>query len=267
MTEDENDRASKFLRDVENILQKQNDLVRVHTTNRTVSKDLSERFKKARSIDLYVKLRRENPDDEIEFATSPGIEWLFDAGTELEKWEIPEDLVAGALDADEKFICELSLMLLECLVQRREIENSGKAHAVGRGEAISDSFVNFLIAMMLDALSWNSNLILPRDLAMLIRYQLIKDGDNAIGRKFEAKELRQTALYAGASLLEQTGRVSVRKVAERLEVSPSTITRQFPDNSFFQKCSDLLEHYRRLEKSDTPFADMYQRVGGEEQPD
>ena len=145
--------------------------------NRTVSKDLSERFKKAPLIDQYVKLRRENPDDEIEFTTSPGIEWLFNAGTELEQWKIPEELVAGALDADEASICELSLVLLECLVQRREIENSDKPHAVVvRGKAISDSLVNFLIAMMLDALSWNSNLILPRDLAILIRYQLIKDG-------------------------------------------------------------------------------------------
>ena len=267
MTKDKNNRASKFLRDVENILQRRNAVVRAYTTNRTVSKDLSERFKKAPSIDLYVKLRRENPDDEIEFATSPGIEWLFNAGTELEQWKIPEELVAGALDADEASICELSLVLLECLVKRREIENSGKVHAVGCGEAISDSFVNFLIAMMLDALSWNSNLILPRDLAILIRYQLIKDGDNAIGRKLEAKELRQSALYAGASLLERTGKVSVRKVAEMLKVSPSTITRQFPDNSFPQECSDRLKHYGRLEKSDTPFADMYQRFRGEEQPD
>ncbi|NNJ76139.1 MAG: hypothetical protein HKP56_13390 [Anderseniella sp.] len=190
MTKDKNNRASKFVRDVKNTLQRQNDLVRAHTTNRTVSNDLSERFKTAPSIDLYVKLRRDNTDDDIELAISPGIEWLFEVGTELEKWEIPEELVAGALDADEAFICELSLVLLECLVQRREIESSGNTHAVVRGEAISDNFVNFLIAMMLDALSWNNNLILPRDLAMLIRYQLVKDVKNAISRKLEAKELR-----------------------------------------------------------------------------
>jgi hypothetical protein len=62
--------------------------------------EFSKAYKKAPSIENYVKLRRENPDAEIEVGVIGGVEQLMYMQHELRRYGIDPQLVAGTMDAD-----------------------------------------------------------------------------------------------------------------------------------------------------------------------
>jgi len=220
---------------------------------------LSKAFKSDPTIENYVALRRKHPDEVIKVGISGGIEWLFANEDLLRSFNIPSNLVAGSLDADPDSISEFSLILMERLIERNDAEKEGKTHLASRGEAISDSQVNYLINMMLDSLDWNDDLFIPRDLIVLIRNQIGGGKDSAIAKRLKSHELEENAEFIGAQLLERGETVSLRKVASILQVNASTISRMYPGNTLIERSTKFLEQMKRGSKSETPFADNLEK--------
>src|SRR6185312_15741041 len=117
--------------------------------------EFSKAYKKAPSIENYVKLRRQNPDAEIEVSVIGGMEALFALEGELRRYGVDPDLVASVMDANPQAISELSLQLLQKIIEARELKKKGKTHLMRRGLAVPDKLINWLVTCALDALSWN----------------------------------------------------------------------------------------------------------------
>lgn len=206
---------------------------------------LTQAYKANPSIELYVGLRRKYPKMLIEVATSASMDWLLANGELLESYGIDPQIVAGCLDACPDNIEELSLLLMENIVLRRKLEAKGETHVQSRAEIISDGLANYLTSMMLDALDWNDDLEIPRDLIVLIKHQFNADV-SAEKRKFEVYEKRSQAKWMAGQLRAQGVSFSMRDVAKEMGVNPSTVARWFPDGSFEEE----VEQIRELASSD-----------------
>lgn len=219
-------------------------------------KKLSKEYKATPSIENYLRLRKAHADKEIEVAVTGGIEWLFANEALVRDQGIDPQIIAGALDASHDAISTLSLTLLKMLSNREKLHQSGIAHITSRGEGISDAFANYLIAMMLDALSWNDNLEIPRDLIVLIRHQLLGSEKPLYDKKLESRQTRQAAVSIAAHCLERGDPISMRQIANLLKKNVSTISRMFPGGSLESDANRHLEGLRMVTGSQTPFADM-----------
>lgn len=193
--------------------------------------DLTKQYQDNTSLESYIELRRANPDKLIEVSTSWSLDWLLANESTVRANGIDPDLVAGALDADAGYISELSLCIMERLVEREALVRAGKTQVQSRGEGINDSLVNYLISMMLDALDRYDELYIPRDLIVLIKHMLGAD------RSFEAKAMeahsrRTSAIWTAAQMEEDGQPCSMRTISTLFEVSPSTVSRWFPNGEF-----------------------------------
>lgn len=209
--------------------------------------DLSKAFKDNPTLEHYLELRRGNPGKLIEVSPSSYLSWVLANEERLEALGISTNDVVGCLDADEASASRLSLRLIELLVERRGREGSGETHLVGRGEAISDSLVNYLIAMMLDALDSNDNTIIARDLIVLIKHRL-GAGVSVEDRTMEVRRNRRNALYVGAYLKKCGKPVSLGSVAQVLKVERSTVLRWFKGSNFQNEVDGW---FRTIEAFDT----------------
>jgi DNA-binding CsgD family transcriptional regulator len=216
---------------------------------------LSREYKNNPTIENYLSLRRANPNAEIEVAFTSGLDWLFANENLLRENGINPQWFASALDANEEAISKLSLHLLDKIVDRSRLEKSGETHVMSRGVAISDSLVNYLIAAMLDALSWNDDLYIPRDLLVLTRYQILGDGPAQL-KQLESHQLEHRIAYIGAQILEQGRQVTTREIAKILNINASTVSRIFPGDKLKIESERRLEMTRGFHKSQAPFADM-----------
>ena len=188
-------------------------------------------YKKAPSIEHYVKLRRADPGTEIEIAVIGGMDQLFFMEEELRKYGFDPQMIASVLDADPEAISEVSLQIMEKMIEAKNLAKAGQTHLTRRGLAIPAKLVNWLIACMLDALSWNDDLYIPRDLIVLIRERL--GGSNPeYEQASEAHQKRWAAIIAGVQLKARGINPSFRLLAKILKVSPSTVMRWFPDGDF-----------------------------------
>jgi hypothetical protein len=91
---------------------------------------------------------------------------------ELLSHGIDPSLVEGTMEADKAAQAELSLVLLELIVERQKREAGGETHIVSRKKGISDTLVNYLIATCLGALDWHPNLAFSAELIVLLQHQL-----------------------------------------------------------------------------------------------
>ena len=221
-----------------------------------IDKELSEAFEANPTIANYVKLRRSNPNKEIEVAISGGLDWLLANENTLEKHGIEPRLFAKTLDANLQAISELCLQLLEKITERENAEAAGETHLIGRDKAISNSLVNYLIAAMLDALSWNDELNIPRDLIVLVRHQLGGGHNSTILKRQRSREIKMQVIFIGAQLLESEETLSARKIASILNVNVSTISRMYPENTLIHESAEILETMKSVMSSQTPFADI-----------
>src|SRR5216684_5493799 len=92
--------------------------------------ELSKAYKKTPSIENYVKLRRGNPTAEIEIAVLGGMEPLFYMEQELRRYGIDPGLIAGTMDADPAAISEISLQLMEKIIEARQLAKAGETHLI-----------------------------------------------------------------------------------------------------------------------------------------
>lgn len=188
-------------------------------------------YKKDPSIEKYVALRRADPAAEIEVGVIGGIEQLFFMEKELRKFGFDPAIVASVLDADPEAISELSLQIMERMIEAGDLAKAGQTHLTRRGLAIPDKLVNWLINCMLDGLSWNDDLHIPRDLIVLIRERL--GGSNPeYEQASDAHQQRRAAIIIGGQLKAKGIKPSFRMLAKFLDVSPSTVMRWFPDGDF-----------------------------------
>ena len=188
-------------------------------------------YKRAPSIEHYLRLRRTDPAAEIEVAVIGGMDQLFFMKGELRKYGFDPEMIASVLDADPGAISEVSLQIIEKIVEAKNLAKAGQTHLTRRGLAIPDKLVNWLIACMLDALSWNDDLYIPRDLIVLIRERL--GGSNLeYEQASAAHEKRWSAIIIGGQLKAQGVDPSFRMLAKILQVSPTTVMRWFPDGEF-----------------------------------
>lgn len=195
---------------------------------------ITKQYKASPTIENYVRLRRQCPDAEIEIATTGGIEFLFVQEKELLSYGINPRTVTGVLDADLDAQAELSLKLLELLIERQEKEKSGATHIVGRNQAISDTLVNYLIAASLDALCWNDELELSRELIVLIKHQLGSFSSN-YESGLDKREKRTQAQWIAAQIIAKGKIPTYRQIGRVLGVQASTVMRWFPDGTFIPK--------------------------------
>ncbi len=195
---------------------------------------LTKAYKEDPSIDLYVKLRRENPNAEIEISFIGGMESLFFMEPELRKFGFDPDLVASVMDADSEAITELSLQIMEKMILSKARSRAGETHLSRRGLVVPDKLINWLIAYMMEGLSWNDNLYIPRDLIVLIRERL--SGSNPEYKHAAlAHEMRGHAITIGGQLMARGVMPTFRMLARILGVAPSTVKRWFPAGDFVRE--------------------------------
>jgi hypothetical protein len=203
-------------------------------------------YKASPTIENYVRLRREFPNQEIEIATTGGIEFLFAYETELRSVGIEPREVTGVLDADPEAHAALSLKLLGLLIDRREEQKTGGTHLVSRKKVVSDTLVNYLIGAALDSLSWNDELEISRELIVLIKHQL-----GCVSSHYETgeekREKRRAALLIGAQIAANGETPTYRRIGQALGVQASTVMRWFPDNSFISEMKTLGEACRQIQ--------------------
>jgi len=222
-------------------------------------RELSRLFKDNPTIENYLKLRAKNPDNEIEVAVTGGLDWLLANDQLLLDNGIQPRWVAGALDSDHDSISRISLALLQKLADRKQMIGEGKTHLASRGEAISDSFVNYLIAIMLDGMSWNDCLEIPRDLIILIRFQLLGTEEPAMKKRQQMHDFRSNVVSIAASFIERGEKISMRNIAKILKVNVSTISRLFSEDELHDKASQHMGGLKKLMKTETPFAEIIAR--------
>jgi len=210
---------------------------------------ISKEYKAAPTIENYVRLRRQQPNEEIEIATSGGIEFLFSFEEELRSQGFDPLLICGLLDADATEHSEVSLRLLEMLIERKRLEQSGTTHIVSRQKAISDTLVNYLIGCALDSLSWNDELMISRDLIVLIKHQL-----GALTSQYEVelekRTKRSNAKWIAAQILAAGRRPTYRNIGHALGVQASTVMRWFPKGDFITEAKRLVPLVKDIIASD-----------------
>ncbi len=191
---------------------------------------LADEFAENPSLEEYVELRRRIPRADVEMARFAGLEPLLSMREELERHQISPYIVCDVLDGDDRQIDELSLQIMEALIERAKLEKSGKTHLQSRREAIPDGLVDYLIMTMLEAIE-RYDLSVPTSLLVLIRERLGR-ANPVRHQQYEKKTRRQDAIFLGVQLAEKGEEPSIRNVAQVLGVQPSTVSRWFPEGVF-----------------------------------
>lgn len=200
---------------------------------------ISKEYKASHTVENYVRLRRKRPNEEIEISTTGGIEFVFKFENDLREHGFDPRLICGLLDADPEVQAELSLRLLEMLLERDQLQKSGATHVVSRGKSISDSLVNYLIACALDALSWNEHLAITRELIVLIKRQL-GTLNSQYEAELETRTKKTNATWFAAQLLAAGKKPTYRNIARAFGVQASSVMRWFPDGDLRTEAERLV---------------------------
>ncbi len=196
--------------------------------------DASKTYKADPTLETYVRLRRADPSEEIEVAVIGGFESLFHMRAEFERYGLDSDLLAGLLDADQGAIGEIALCVMEAMITARQRERAGETQLSSRGEAIPLKLVDWIICCALDALSWNDDLYLPRDLIVLIRERL--SGSNPLYEQISHVRIMKSHAGQIAGQLKAQGITPTFKlVGNLMGVAGSTVLRWFEPGEFEQE--------------------------------
>lgn len=188
--------------------------------------EFTKEYKADPSIENYVRLRRANPNAEIEVGVIGGFELMFYMREELERYGIDPDLLGGILDSDQDAISEISLRLMEKIIEARQIEGDGETHLIRRGLAIPERLIDWIICCSLDALSWNEDLTIPRDLIVLVRERL--GGSNPqYEQEGQVRKNKSDAEFIAGQLMAQGVTPTFKIFGQVLGVAPSTVKRWF----------------------------------------
>lgn len=195
-------------------------------------------YKENPTIENYVRLRKENPEAEIEISVLGGIDALFAMQEELQRFGFDPNEIPAVLDADPEAISALSLNLLERLVEAKNLAKSGETQTVRRGLTVPNKLIDWLICLMLEATSWSDREDIHRDLIVLIKERLGGSNSQYI-QAVESHEMKQRAVWFAAQLIARGDEVSMRRIASALSLSPSTLSRWFSETSFLDEAQKL----------------------------
>ena len=112
-------------------------------------------YKANPTLENYLKLRRENPDAEIEVGIHGGIDQLFYMENEFKKFGIDPNLMECVLDGCPGCTSRLALHFMEKIVESKAKRKKGESQLIRRGRAIPDKLIDWFIMCALDSLSWN----------------------------------------------------------------------------------------------------------------
>jgi hypothetical protein len=188
--------------------------------------EITKEYKANPTIENYVKLRRANPSAEIEVRVIGSFDSMFYMREELKKYGIDPELLGGILDADPDAIGEISLLLMEKMIAARQIEEAGERHLIRRGLAVPERLIDWLICCSLDALSWNDELTIPRDLIVLIRERL-GGSHPQYEQEGEVRNNKSNAKMIAGQLMAQGVMPTFKILGRALGVAPSTVKRWF----------------------------------------
>ncbi len=195
---------------------------------------ITKEYKRDPSLENYVRLRRKRPKAELEVAVIGGFEQLFYMQHVVDRYGIDIQLVAGVMDADPSAISEMSLILMDKIIEAKALAKKGETHLVRRGLAIPDKLIDWIICCSLDAFSWHDELHIPRDLIVLIRERL--GGSNPeYEQASKAHEMKGNAAFVAGQLKAQGDNPTFKMLAEVFGVSPSTVKRWFGPGEFEKK--------------------------------
>lgn len=193
------------------------------------------------TIENYVRLRRGDPAAEIEVRAIGSFDSMFYMRDEFERYGLDPELLGGLLDANQAAISEASLRIMEEMISARRLHETGETQLISRGKAIPDKLVDWIICCALDALSWNDDLDIPRDLIVLIRERLA-GSDPYYEQLGRVREQRQQAAVIAGQLKAQGVTPTFKMLGKILGVSASTVVRWFEPGEFEQES----ETWRRL---------------------
>lgn len=188
--------------------------------------DLTKLYKTDPSIEHYVRLRREKPDARIEVGVIGGFDAMFYMREEFERYGIDPNLLGGILDADPEAVSEVSLRLMEKMIDARQMDGAGQTHLIRRGMAIPDRLIDWVISCSLDAMSWNDELEVPRDLIVLIRERLGGPKPQYEQERYVRHKKSSAEILAG-QLKAKGITPTFRLLGQYLNVAPSTVKRWF----------------------------------------
>src|SRR5580692_9444435 len=98
--------------------------------------DLTKEYKKSPTIENYVRLRREYPEGEVEVSTTGGVGFLSAQEKDLRSQGLDPDVVIRLFDADLGAQAEISLLLLQKIIERDNLHKSGETHIVSRKKVV-----------------------------------------------------------------------------------------------------------------------------------
>ena len=116
-------------------------------------------YRREPSIEHYLRVRREFPEVEIQVALFGELAIVSDLKDLFEEQGIELHLIAEAMDGTGPSIDALSLRLMQLLTEREKLPKSGPGHIEKRRGAVTDTMMNYLIAVMLESCDWNQNSI------------------------------------------------------------------------------------------------------------
>ena len=149
---------------------------------------------------------------------------------ELARYDIDPELLGGILDADQDAISEMALRLMEKIIEAQAIAADGETHLIRRGLAIPEKLIDWVICCSLNALSWNDDMTIPRDLVVLVRERL--GGNLHYEKEGEIRENKQNAKLIAGQLMARGINPTFKIIGEALRVAPSTVKRWFEPGEF-----------------------------------
>ena len=212
-------------------------------------------YKRNPTAACYLKLRRANPEAEIEVKTNGGVDQLYDHERELKKCGIEPRRFSSVLDADQETISFYALFFLEKLEEARQRKAQGETHLVRRGLAVPDKLIDWFIKCALDAMSYYGALEINRDLIVLIKERL--GGQISEYEQITlTKEQKLWACWAAGAMKARGEEPSIREVARRLGLSPSTVSRWFAPGEFKAAAEKWAAHFTPEGEIKPPFDDI-----------
>jgi len=202
----------------------------------------SKAYKADPRVEKYIELRRSEPAAEIEVSVVGGFDSLFYMRDEFARFGLDPDLLGGILDANLDAIGEVALRIMEEIVAARRLQSSGETHLISRGRVIPDKLIDWTICCALDALSWNDDLTIPRDLIVLIRERL-GGSDPHYEQVGRVREQKQAAAMIGGQLKARGIHPTFKLLGESMGVSPSTVMRWFEAGEFEQATDLWSRHF------------------------
>ena len=194
----------------------------------------SRAYKADPTIEKYVELRRADPSAEIEVSVVGGFESMFYMRDEFDRYGLDPDLLGGILDANPEVIGEVALRIMEELVAAQRLENAGETQLASRGRVIPEKLIDWIICSTLDALSWNDDMTIPRDLIVLIRERL-SGSDPHYEQVGRIRQRKQHAAMMAGQLKAQGINPTFKILGELMGVAPSTVMRWFEPGELEQK--------------------------------